>query len=83
MSINSHTRTHSDMPRDNRHGLSHMTEVDIMNSPDLFIATFEQQLARIVGRLTTLRPIICSGSHLAWRVFFVGLNPASLMQLNF
>lgn len=54
-----------------------------MTLPKIPIAEFEQQLAAIVGRPTTLRPFVCSGSPLACRVFIVGLNPASPMNATF
>lgn len=54
-----------------------------MNLPKISIGEFEQQLAAIVGRPTTLRPFVCSGSPLACRVFIVGLNPASPMKATF
>lgn len=60
-----------------------MNESEIVNLPKLPIETFEQNLADIIGRPTTLRPFICSGSPLACRVFIVGLNPASPMKGTF
>ena len=54
-----------------------------VNSPDISIDIFEQQLADIIGRPTALRPFVCSGSPLACRVFIVGLNPASPMKATF
>ena len=60
-----------------------MNAFDTVKSPNISIATFEDQLAGIVGRPTTLRPFVCSGSPLECRVFIVGLNPASPMKAGF
>ncbi len=71
------------MPCNSQRGLIQMNASDTVNSPDISIGTFEQQLADIIGRPTALRPFVCSGSPLACRVFIVGLNPASPMKATF
>lgn len=71
------------MPRNSQRGPIQMNASDTVNSPDISIGTFEQQLADIIGRPTALRPFVCSGSPLACRVFIVGLNPASPMKATF
>lgn len=71
------------MPGNGRRDPIHSNASATMNRPDISIVTFEQELAAIVGRPTTLRPFVCSGSPLVCRVFIVGLNPASPMQAGF
>lgn len=71
------------MPRKSQRGPIQMNPSDTVNSPDISIDTFEQQLASMIGRPTTLRPFVCNGTPLACRVFIVGLNPASPMKATF
>ncbi len=44
------------------------------------LASFEAELVHLIGRPTTLRPLICEGSPLAAQVFIVGYNPASRIE---
>ena len=41
---------------------------------------FEVELAKVIGRPSTLRPFVCEGSPLDCEVFIVGFNPATTME---
>lgn len=44
---------------------------------------FEQDLTRIIGNPTDLRPFVCEGSPLRCTIFIVGLNPATELKRSF
>lgn len=50
---------------------------------DLAITDFENQLTKIIGKPTDLRPFVCDGSPLECDVFIVGINPATAMSEDF
>lgn len=47
------------------------------------LASFENELARLIGRQTSLRPFVCEGSPLDCEIFLVGIEPATSMQAEF
>lgn len=47
------------------------------------IQCFETDLEAIIGAPTEVRPFVCDGSPLDCKVFIVGFNPATSMQMEF
>lgn len=47
------------------------------------LTDFEENLEKLIGRPTSLRPFVCGGSPLECNVFIVGFNPATEMAGDF